>query len=197
MNFCRLILLLLPALAWAQTGLYVPAGGSYDVGDGTVDLANQNIYVAGDLLVGSGQIAAQDILIVQGGRVVAGTGSIRLTRNWTNRGAFEAGSSTVYFETEPATASTGSLAQVVGESLFWNVTIAENKTVMVSDCSIKVKNETTQPDSSSVIAPGGSPANIELCYLGGDDEPALPVPIPLWVLLLLTVGTTYLVWRKS
>ena len=197
MNFCRLILLLLPALAWAQTGLYVPAGGSYDVGDGTVDLANQNIYVAGDLLVGSGQIAAQDILIVQGGRVVAGTGSIRLTRNWTNRGTFEAGSSTVYFETEPATASTGSLAQVVGESLFWNVTIAENKTVMVSDCSIKVENETTQPDSSSVIVPGGSPANIELCYVDGDGEPALPVPIPLWVLLLLTVGTTYLVWRKS
>jgi len=197
MNFCRLILLLLPALAWAQTGLYVPAGGSYDVGDGTVDLANQNIYVAGDLLVGSGQITAQDILIVEGGRVVVGTGSIRLTRNWTNRGTFEAGSSTVYFETEPATASTGSLAQVVGESLFWNVTIAENKTVMVSDCSIKVENETTQPDSSSVIVPGGSPANIELCYLGGDDEPALPVPIPLWVLLLLTVGTTYLVWRKS
>ena len=197
MNFCRLILLLLPALAWAQTGLYVPAGGSYDVGDGTVDLANQNIYVAGDLLVGSGQITAQDILIVEGGRVVVGTGSIRLTRNWTNRGTFEAGSSTVYFETEPATASTGSLAQVVGESLFWNVTIAENKTVMVSDCSIKVKNETTQPDSSSVIVPGGSPANIELCYVDGDGEPALPVPIPLWVLLLLTVGTTYLVWRKS
>jgi len=197
MNFCRLILLLLPALAWAQTGLYVPAGGSYDVGDGTVVLANQNIYVAGDLLVGSGQITAQDILIVQGGRVVVGTGSIRLTRNWTNRGTFEAGSSTVYFETEPATASTGSLAQVVGESLFWNVTIAENKTVMVSDCSIKVKNETTQPDSSSLIVPGGAPANIELCYVDGDGEPALPVPIPLWVLLLLTVGTTYLVWRKS
>ena len=197
MNFCRLILLLLPALAWAQTGLYVPAGGSYDVGDGTVDLANQNIYVAGDLLVGSGQITAQDILVVEGGRVVVGTGSIRLTRNWTNRGTFEAGSSTVYFETEPATASTGSLAQVVGESLFWNVTIAENKTVMVSDCSIKVKNETTQPDSSSLIVPGGAPANIELCYVDGDGEPALPVPIPLWVLLLLTVGTTYLVWRKS
>jgi len=197
MNFCRLALLLLPAMAWAQTGLYVPAGGSYDVGDGTVDLANQNIYVAGDLLVGSGQITAQDILIVEGGRVVVGTGSIRLTRNWTNRGTFEAGSSTVYFETEPATASTGSLAQVVGESLFWNVTIAENKTVMVSDCSIKVENETTQPDSSSVIVPGGSPANIELCYVDGDGEPALPVPIPLWVLLLLTVGTTYLVWRKS
>ena len=197
MNFCRLLLLFFPAMAWAQTGLYVPAGGSYDVGDGTVDLANQNIYVAGDLLVGSGQITAQDILIVEGGRVVVGTGSIRLTRNWTNRGTFEAGSSTVYFETEPATALTGSLAQVVGEALFWNVTIAENKTVMVSDCSIKVENETTQPDSSSVIVPGGSPANIELCYVDGDGEPALPVPIPLWVLLLLTVGTTYLVWRKS
>ena len=197
MNFCRLLLLFFPAMVWAQTGLYVPAGGSYDVGDGTVDLANQNIYVAGDLLVGSGQITAQDILIVEGGRVVVGTGSIRLTRNWTNRGTFEAGSSTVYFETEPATASTGSLAQVVGDSLFWNVTIAENKTVMVSDCSIKVENETTQPDSSSVIVPGGSPANIELCYVDGDGEPALPVPIPLWVLLLLTMGTTYLVWRKS
>jgi len=138
MNFCRLLVLLLPAMAWAQTGLYVPAGGSYDVGDGTVDLANQNIYVAGDLLVGSGQITAQDILVVEGGRVVVGTGSIRLTRNWTNRGTFDAGSSTVYFDTDAATASTRSLAQVTGESLFWNVTIAENKTVMVSDCSIKV-----------------------------------------------------------
>ena len=203
MNFCRLLLLLLPAMAWAQTGLYVPTGGSYDVGDGAVDLANQNIYVAGDLLVGSGQITAQDILIVEGGRVVAGTGSIRLTRNWTNRGTFEAGSSTVYFDTDAATASTGSLAQVYGESLFWNVTIAENKTVMVSDCSIKVENELTQPESSSVIVPGGAPADIELCSLGSEDfeddaaEPALPVPNPLWMLLLMTVGITYLVWRKS
>ena len=208
MNFCRLLLLLLPAMAWAQTGLYVPAGGSYDVGDGTVDLANQNIYVAGDLLVGSGQIIAQDILIVEGGRVVAGTGSIRLTRNWTNHGTFEAGSSTVYFDADAATASTGSLAQVYGESLFWNATIAENKTVMVTDCSIKVENQTTQPESSSVIVPGGSPASIELCTLGGDGladdddddsgiEPALPVPIPLWIFLLMTLGITYLVWRKS
>ena len=198
-------------MAWAQTGLYVPAGGSYDVGDGTVDLANQNIYVAGDLLVGSGQITAQDILIVEGGRVVVGNGSIRLTRNWTNRGMFDAGSSTVYFDIDAATASTGSLAQVTGESLFWNVAFAENKTVMVSDCGIKVENDTTQPESSSVIVPGGAPADIELCSLGsgglgdddddGDDdsgiEPALPVPIPLWLFLLMTLGITYLVWRKS
>lgn len=205
MNFCRLLVLLLPAMAWAQSGLYVPAGGSYDVGDGTVDLANQNIYVAGDLLVGSGQITAQDILVVEGGRVVVGTGSIRLTRNWTNRGTFDAGSSTVYFDTDAATASTRSLAQVTGESLFWNVTIAENKTVMVSDCSIKVENEKTQPDSSSVIVPDGSQASIELCTQGGGglvedgstSEPVIPVPIPLWVLLLMIVGTPYLVWRKS
>ena len=203
MNICRVLLLLLPAMAFAQTGLYVPAGGSYDVGDGTVDLANQNIYVAGDLLVGSGQITAQDILIVEGGRIVVGNGSIRLTRNWTNRGTFDAGSSTVYFDIDAATASTGSLAQVTGELLFWNVAFAENKTVMVSDCGIKVENETTQPESSSVIVPGGAPADIELCSLGsgglGDDavEPVLPVPIPLWMFLLMTVGITYLVWRKS
>ena len=213
MNMCRLFLLLLPGIAWAQTGLYVPADGSYDVGDGTVDLANQNIYVAGDLLVGSGQITAQDILIADGGKVVVGTGTIRLTRNWTNRGTFEAGSSTVYFDTEPSTVSTRSLAQVSGETLFWNAIIAENKTVMVSDCSIKVENEKTQPDSSSVIVPDGSQASIELCTQGGgglaedddgdgdgDDaaiEPVLPVPIPLWVLLLMIAGTPYLVWRKS
>lgn len=194
--------MMMPVVASAQTGLYVPAGASYDVGSGVVDLANQNIHVAGDLLVGSGQITAQDILIAEGGRVVADTGRIRLTRNWTNRGTFDSGRSTVYFDTEPSTASTGSLAQVVGESLFWNVTIAENKTVMVSDCSIKVGNEITLPDSSSVIVPGGAPADIELCSLdsdglGDDAEPALPVPIPLWVLLLMTLGTTYLVWRKS
>ena len=204
---CRLFLLLLPGIAWAQTGLYVPADGSYDVGDGTVDLANQNIYVAGDLLVGSGQITAQDILIADGGKVVVGTGTIRLTRNWTNRGTFEAGSSTVYFDTEPSTVSTRSLAQVSGETLFWNAIIAENKTVMVSDCSIKVENEKTQPDSSSVIVPDGSQASIELCTQGGgglaedDDgstiEPVIPVPIPLWVLLLMIAGAPYLVWRKS
>jgi hypothetical protein len=103
MNICLLLVLLLPAMASAQTGLYVPAGGSYDVGDGTLDLASQNIYVAGDLLVGSGQLTAQDILIAEGGKMVVGTGAIRLTRNWTNRGTFEAGSSTVYFDTEPST----------------------------------------------------------------------------------------------
>ena len=36
MNFCRLLLLFLPVMASAQTGLYVPAGGSFNVGDGTV-----------------------------------------------------------------------------------------------------------------------------------------------------------------
>ena len=194
MNFCRLALLLLPAMAWAQTGLYVPAGGSYDVGDGTVDLAKQNIYVAGDLLVGSGQITAQDILIVEGGRVVVGNGSIRLTRNWTNRGTFEAGSSTFYLDIDAATASTGSLAQVVGESLFWNVAFAENKTVMVSDCSIKVENETTQPDSSEVIGPGGQPVSVELC--SQSIRPVTPVTIPLWVLVLLTMSTLFLARRK-
>ena len=213
MNICLLLVLLLPAMASAQTGLYVPAGGSYDVGDGTLDLASQNIYVAGDLLVGSGQLTAQDILIAEGGKMVVGTGAIRLTRNWTNRGTFEAGSSTVYFDTEPSKVSTRSLAQVSGETLFWNATIAENKTVMVSDCSIKVENEKTQPDSSSVIVTDGSQASIELCTQGGgglvedDDgdgdgedsanEPVLPVPIPLWVLLLMIAGTPYLVWRKS
>ena len=75
MNICRLLLLFLPVMASAQTGLYVPAGGIFDVGDGTVDLTGQNIYVAGDLLIGSGQITAQDILIDEGGRVVAGTGT--------------------------------------------------------------------------------------------------------------------------
>ena len=133
MNICLLLVLLLPAMASAQTGLYVPAGGSYDVGDGTLDLASQNIYVAGDLLVGSGQLTAQDILITEGGKMVVGTGAIRLTRNWTNRGTFEAGSSTVYFDTEPSTVSTRSLAQVSGETLFWNATIAENKTVVSVD----------------------------------------------------------------
>ena len=108
---------------------HVPAGGSYDVGDGTVDLAGQNIYVAGDLLIGSGQITAQDILIDEGGRVVAGTGSIRVSRHWTNRGAFEQGRSTVYFDSAPSSASNRSLAQVSGETIFWNAVIAENKTV--------------------------------------------------------------------
>ena len=118
MNFCRLLLLFLPVMASAQTGLYVPAGGSFDVGDGTVDLSGQNIYVAGDLLIGSGQITAQDILIDEGGRVVAGTGSIRVSRHWTNRGAFEQGRSTVYFDSTPSSASNRSLAQVYGETIF-------------------------------------------------------------------------------
>ena len=197
MNFCRflLLMLMLPGMAWAQTGLYVPAGGSYDVGDGTVDLANQNIYVAGDLIVGSGQITAQDILIAEGGRVMAGTGSIRLTRNWTNRGTFEAGSSTVYFDTEASTLATGSPAQVSGETIFWNAVIAENKTVIVAtDCSIRVKNETIQPDSSEVIGPGGQPVSVELC--SQSIKPVTPVTIPLWVLALLMMSTLLLARRK-
>ena len=194
MNICLLLVLLLPALASAQPGLYVPAGGTYDVGDGTVDLANQNIYVAGDLLVTAGQITTQDILIVEGGRVVVGTGSIRLTRNWTNRGTFEAGSSTVYFDTEPSTVATGSPAQVYGETLFWNAVIAENKTVVVTDCSVRVKNETTQPDSSKVIGPYGSPVNVELCSLSA--KPITPVTIPFWVFMLLIMSTLLLARRK-
>lgn len=184
-------------MASAQTGLYVPAGGSYDVGDGTVDLANQNVYVAGDLLVGSGQITAQDILIADGGKVVVGTGTIRLTRNWTNSGTFKAGSSTVYFDTEPSTVSTRSLAQVSGETLFWNATIAANKTMVVTNCSIRVENETTQPDSAKVIGPSGSPASIEQCSESIKPvNPVTPVNIPLWMLMLMTMGTLLLARRK-
>ena len=195
MNVCRLLLLFLPVMASAQTGLYVPAGGSFDVGDGTVDLTGQNIYVAGDLLLGSGQITAQDILIDEGGRVVAGTGSIRVSRHWTNRGAFEQGRSTVYFDSAPSSASNRSLTQVSGETIFWNAVIAENKTVVVvTDCSIRVENETIQPESAEVIGPGGQPVSVGLC--SQSIRPATPVTIPLWVLVLLTMSTLLLVRRK-
>jgi hypothetical protein len=197
MRFLIILAFLWPLSAPAQTGLYVPAGGAFDVGDGNIDLSRQNIYVAGDLVLGSGQISAQDMFIAEGGRVIGGDGTIRLTRNWTNRGEFNAGSSSVYFDLDPATASSRSLAQVTGATLFWDAVIAGDKTIVVTDCSIRVENKKIQPDSSTVIEPGGLPASIELCSKDIEDaKPVVPVPIPLWVLFLLAAGTLLLVRRK-
>lgn len=191
MRSILLTLLLFCPSALGQLGLYVPAGASFFVGDGEVDLGRTNIYVAGSLLIGSGQISAQDLTIAEGGVVRGGTGSIRVTRNWTNEGTFVAQFSTVYFDNDPETASIKSLAQVRGTTIFWNTVLAANKTVVVTDCSIRVANKRVEPDSSEVIEPGGSPASIELCSEGLSTT---PVPIPSWINLLL-IMTIFMVVR--
>ena len=109
------VLLLHPGLAAAD--VIVPAGASWSINGGALDLGCTDQIVAGTLQVGSGQVLnARHITIQSGGVVDGGSGAIELGGNWSNNGGFLAGAGTVRFLDLCALAS----AAISGSSSFAN-----------------------------------------------------------------------------
>jgi hypothetical protein len=82
----------------ARADLVVPSGSQYSTGGAQTDLACTDVVVAGTLLVSSGSLVnVRHMTIQAGGTVDGGSGAIQLGGNWSNGGAFSAGTSTVRF----------------------------------------------------------------------------------------------------
>lgn len=86
-------------LGTAKAQLVVPAGAVFQVPtDASLNLGCTPLQVQGSLLLGTGQIAlARDVTIGTTGTLSAGAGTLTVGGNWSNNGAFMAGSGTVRF----------------------------------------------------------------------------------------------------
>ena len=87
---------LLLACASAQaTQVVVPPGALVTIPAGTVSLGCGDLYVQGSLLAGASQFGGvRDVTIAATGVLDGGTGTLTLGGNWTNGGAFQAGTGT-------------------------------------------------------------------------------------------------------
>ncbi len=96
------------ALNVAHADIVVPAGGSMALGGGDTDLGCSDVTVAGTLLLQNGSLSnVRNLNIAAGGSVVAGSGAITLSGDWSNAGSFSAGTGAVNFVDAP-TCSAGS-----------------------------------------------------------------------------------------
>jgi hypothetical protein len=92
-------LLLLAALAapvLAQVN--VPAGSTFALNGGNVDLGSTSLQVGGTFALGSGNVLNVDsISILNGGILDGGSGSLNLFGDWSDTGTFNAGTGSVNF----------------------------------------------------------------------------------------------------
>ncbi|HEX7915935.1 hypothetical protein [Rudaea sp.] len=118
MNFRR-ALFALASLCIASTAtaqLVVPAGSSFALGGGDVDLASSGVQVGGLLSVAGGRILdAANVAILAGGTLDGGSGQIVLSGDWSNAGNFIPGSGSVNF------VDGGAPSQIGGSTGFANL----------------------------------------------------------------------------
>jgi len=97
----RRALFALASLCIASTApaqLTVPAGSSFTLGGGDLDLAGSGLQIGGLVSVGSGGILnALNVAIAAGGTLDGGSGQIALSGDWSNAGNFLPGSGSVNF----------------------------------------------------------------------------------------------------
>lgn len=92
------VLIFLSVASAASAQLSVPAGGTFALNGGSLDLAGAGLQVSGMLSLAGGKLLdAASILIGAGGTLDAGSGQVTLSGDWSNVGSFVAGSSRVDF----------------------------------------------------------------------------------------------------
>lgn len=105
----------------AHADLLVPAGGVTQLNGGSLDLGCTDVIVGGTLDLGGGTLSnVRNVSIQAGGTISAGAGSITLSGDWSNQGAFNAGTGIVSFVDAPACATTSTIS---GNSTFNRLSI--------------------------------------------------------------------------
>lgn len=109
-------LVFLCAASTAAAQLSVPAGGSFALNGGTLNLAGTDLQVSGLFsLAGGSVLNAANMAIGAGGTLDGGSGLITLSGNWSDMGTFTPGSSTVDFVDGAAS------SQITGNTSFANL----------------------------------------------------------------------------
>lgn len=89
---------LLLAMTWGHCpaqGIIIEPGATLSLGDGQVNLGCGDLEVGGLLSVGPGMASGIRNINISGGTVEGGSGLVSLAGNWTNGGAFTAGTGEV------------------------------------------------------------------------------------------------------
>jgi hypothetical protein len=177
-----------PALAPAD--VIVPNGATWSLNGGTLDLGCTDQIVAGMFPIGSGQVLdARNVTIQSGGVLDGGSGALELGGNWSNNGAFFAGTGTVRFRDLCGLAS----ATISGDSSFANAlfvtSIGKNYVFAVGSVQtisgvLEITGTTAQPIQFRSSAAGqvasinvGQAATQQIAHVGVTDVWAIGQPL--------------------
>ncbi|MBC7711364.1 MAG: hypothetical protein H7203_14975 [Rhizobacter sp.] len=116
----------------AQADMVVLAGATVNASASAVDFACTDLIIGGTFNLGTGSLVnVRDVVIQPGGSLSATSGSIAVTRNWSNSGSFVAGTGTVAFADSPSCATSSAIS---GSTTFYNLSLtsAAGRTVTLA-----------------------------------------------------------------
>lgn len=167
----RSIVLLFAAIAsWTNADVNVPAGSTFALAGGDLDLACTDLTVAGTLSLGAGRVLnARHVNIAPGGLLQGDSGSITLAGDWLNAGSFQAGTSRVTI-TDVAGCTTSST--VTGNSTFYVLAMSSNAGRVINFAPGSVQSVTRQiliagALGSPIILQSSSASNLASINLSG------------------------------
>jgi hypothetical protein len=129
-RFRLLLVLAVAAAASARADVVVPAGATWSLGNGALDLGCTDLNVAGTLAVDDGAaVHARHVTIAPGGSTTVASGNIALGGTFANHGHFAPGSGSVTIGDEPCAAAGG----LSGATTFHDLVLASGtgKTVVL------------------------------------------------------------------
>ncbi|MBN8556832.1 MAG: IPTL-CTERM sorting domain-containing protein [Proteobacteria bacterium] len=155
--------------ATAHADYVVPAGATVGLGGGSIDLGCTDVIVDGTLDLQGGTLTnVRHVQIGAGGNLLLGGGSASLAGNWSNTGAFNAGTGAVNIIDDVACAP-GSL--VSGNTTFYALNISSNTGKLVQfvagstqtvQSSLTLTGTAANPLRIESTTPGLVSANIDL-----------------------------------
>jgi hypothetical protein len=109
----------------AHADLSIPAGGSFNLAGGSVDLGCSDVIVGGTLDLAGGHLTnVRNVSIQSGGTITLGTaGAVSLAGNWSNAGSFDPGTGTVSFVDAPVCAPTSTVS---GNTNFYSLSLVSS-----------------------------------------------------------------------
>lgn len=154
--------LLRPLFAAAALGLAIGAAaapGSYTIGSAartdvtgsTLELNCNYLNVRGELTVGNGTVRSANDVTITSGRINGGSGTINAEASWFNNGTFVAGTGTVVFSGQCATAP----IRVTGNNQFCNLTLGNGQTIVFPPGRLTTVNCKLDLGSGNTLNSGG------------------------------------------
>lgn len=147
---------LLLATAVAHADYVVPAGASFGLGGGSMDLGCTDVIVDGAFDLQGGSLTnVRHVQIGAAGSLALGSGSVNLAGNWSNGGALNAGTGTVSIVDNAACATS---SVVSGNSSFHALSITSTTGKLVQFTAGSVQ---TVQSALTLTGAAGTPLRIE------------------------------------
>jgi len=122
----------------------------------TIDLNCNYLNVQGELNVVNGQIKSANDITISGGQINGGSGTINAGANWFNNGKYVAGTGTIAFTGQCATAP----IQVTGNNQFCNLTLGSGQNFVFPPGQSTTVNCNLDLGSGNTLTSGGKPTAI-------------------------------------